>query len=451
MISSPLNDALVTLTTALSSQPDLDPMLRRHWREDPTEEDDLPKELRAAADLVSVELPALSVHPEADVALFTLFANHGGLVLLTWCSSSAWRGDTNMAGLLEAAAGDAALRQAVAGAARERVVSGPLLDALACVPLTGDGSDLDHPMNTEVRSRLEILIWEAGSRALELPEFGAWVWRSPAAFEALIGKPAHGALRGRVLAARCLEVSVCAVTPNTSQELVGKTLSLLQPLLLHPEPLVWIHAARALGRLTGSMEELQGMLLDWVMGDSPVLRQRAITAFASLPADRLGFLASQLVAIVRSQDEDLFVLAAGPPPARRICTSSAATSGDRLAARVYHGDGGAISARALARGLATPWRRGTMDDGDRAAPAPPADARAASARASSWRCAADRGHRGDRHRGQRRARPAGPREGARNLVRLAAEYDDLEADARAARFASTLSATFRGRPPDGAR
>src|SRR5690606_956703 len=125
----------------------------------------------------------------------------------------------------------------------------------------------------------------------------------PDAFEALIGGPAHGALRGRVLAARCLESTVCAITPMTDQALVGRTLSVLQPLLLHPEPLVWVHAARALGRLTGSMEQLQGMLLDWVMGESPVLRQRAITAFASLPADRLGFLASQLVAIVRSPDE----------------------------------------------------------------------------------------------------------------------------------------------------
>ncbi|MBK6809875.1 MAG: serine/threonine protein kinase [Sandaracinaceae bacterium] len=442
MISSPLNDALVTLTTALSSQPDLDPMLRRHWREDPTEEDDLPKELRAAADLVSVELPALSVHPEADVALFTLFANHGGLVLLTWCSSSAWRGDTNMAGLLEAAAGDAALRQAVAGAARERVVSGPLLDALACVPLTGDGSDLDHPMNTEVRARLEILIWEAGSRALELPEFGAWVWRSPAAFEALIGKPAHGALRGRVLAARCLEVSVCAVTPNTSQELVGKTLSLLQPLLLHPEPLVWIHAARALGRLTGSMEELQGMLLDWVMGDSPVLRQRAITAFASLPADRLGFLASQLVAIVRSQDEDPFVLAA-VAAATPYLYFERRDIWDRLAARVYHGDGGAITARALARGLATLWRRGTMDD-------------EIEPHLRRLRTRARRVRAGEFSEMRRwieviavtdivdsaERDPLDLEIGLDNLMRLAAEYDDPEADARAARFASSISTTF---------
>ena len=47
-----------------------------------------------------------------------------------------------------------------------------------------------------------------------------------------------------------------------------------------------------------------------ILARTPVLRQRAMTAFASLPADRLGFLASQLIAIVKSKDEDPSVLAA---------------------------------------------------------------------------------------------------------------------------------------------
>ena len=102
----------------------------------------------------------------------------------------------------------------------------------------------------------------------------------------MIRQPAHGALRGRVLAARCLEVSVRGMPPTTDPELVGRTLQVLQPLLLHPEPLVWVHAARALGRLTGPLEQLEGTLLDWVLGESPLLRQRAMTAFASLPGER---------------------------------------------------------------------------------------------------------------------------------------------------------------------
>src|SRR5207245_10472680 len=107
-----------------------------------------------------------------------------------------------------------------------------------------------------------------------------------------------------------LEISVGGMPPSTSQELVGATLQALQPLLLHPERLVWRHAARALGRLTGPLEQLEGMLLDWVQGDSVVLRRRAITAFASLPAHRFTYLAGQLIAIINSPDSDSWVLAA---------------------------------------------------------------------------------------------------------------------------------------------
>ena len=148
------------------------------------------------------------------------------------------------------------------------------------------------------RSYLRKSLVEAS--AVEIPELGPWLWGAPSTYRVMIGNPAHGTLRGRVIAARCLEVSVCGFPRDTDPELVGWTLETLQPLILHPEPLVWVHAARALGRLTGRMEQLEGMLLDWVMGDSPVLRQRAITAFASLPAERLGSLAGQLSAIVAS-------------------------------------------------------------------------------------------------------------------------------------------------------
>src|SRR6185369_11234734 len=119
-----------------------------------------------------------------------------------------------------------------------------------------------------------------------------------------------GSLRGRVIAARCLEVAVGGLSPMADPELIGMTLQVLQPLLLHPEPLVWIHAARALGRLTGKLEQMEGTLLDWSFGQSPLLRQRAVVALASLPAERLKFLASQLVSILDAPDAEGWVLAA---------------------------------------------------------------------------------------------------------------------------------------------
>ena len=415
MISASLNDAFAALTSALTSQPALDPVLRRHWREELSDHDDtpLPPAFASAADVLSAELPELSWSEDPEAVFVALLVTHGPEVLMSWCAANAWRNDTCMSGILMAAAGEADLRAAIAGAARERVVSGPLVDALACVPLTGDGRALFDPDNAEVRARLEILIWEAGNCAWALPDFGEWIWSSPAAFDTLIETPSHGALRGRVLAARCLESTVGAITPMTDPQLVGRTLSVLQPLLLHPEPLVWVHAARALGRLTGAMEELQGMLLDWVMGESPVLRQRAMTAFASLPAERLGFLASQLIAIVRSKDEDPSVLAA-IAAATPYLYFERPDIWDVLAGRIYAGDGGAITARALARGLATLWRRGTHNEEIEPHLRRLPDARAPRADGRPLQHAPlARGDRRHRRRGRRGARPARPRAGPR--------------------------------------
>src|SRR6185295_16680343 len=132
------------------------------------------------------------------------------------------------------------LPAAVAAVAHDRVVEGPLLDALACAPLLGDGVKLASPASVEARARLRILIWEAGASAVEVPGLGPWLWVSPSTFEEMIRGPARGTLRGRVLAARCLEVSVGGMPPTAQPELVAQTLQVIQPLLFHPEPLVWV-------------------------------------------------------------------------------------------------------------------------------------------------------------------------------------------------------------------
>lgn len=371
------------------------------------------------------------------------FEGPAGEAVLAWCASSAWRRDLRTAPLLAIAAKHAPLYDAVVEAARARVVEGPLLDALECAPLLGDGAALASDANAEARARLQILIWEAGASALEVPALGAWIWGSRGTFDAMVRSPAHGALRGRVLAARCLEASASGMPAMADPELVGRTLQVLQPLLLHPEPLVWVHAARALGRLTGRLEHLEGTLLDWVLGDSRVLRQRAVTAFASLPAERLTFLSSQLVAIIESRDEEPWVLAAVAAATPYLFFERRALW-DRMAKRVLAGDGGAIACRALARGLATLWRRG---DRPREIEAPLRTLRetARHARPSSlddarrWLeviAATDALDDAERD-------PLDLELGLENLVRVAAQYDDEEADARAARFASALAPTFQ--------
>ena len=447
MLTAQAHEALSKLANALTGRAELEGALLARFAAHGAHVagvpggDELAADLAHAADVVDAALSAL--HEGEAAALDALFAGPEGSVVLAWCTAGAGRRDTRVAPLLTAAARRRPLTARVALAARHRVVEGPLLDALACAPLLGDGSALALPENAEARARLEILVWEAGARALEVPALGGWVWNSPWTFHAMIGAPAHGALRGRVLAARCLEISALGMPATTDSELVGKTLQVLQPLLLHPEPLVWVHAARALGRLTGRLDQLEGTLLDWVFGESPVLRQRAVTAFASLPADRLRVLGGQLVALLDSASDDDAVLSALAAATPYLFFSRRALW-DRLVARVLAGDGGAVSARALSRGLAV-LRRRAEPPADIAAPLQALRDLARRARPSSL----EESRRWieviattDTIDGAERD-PLDLELGLENLARVAAEYDDEEADARAARFAGALAATFQ--------
>jgi eukaryotic-like serine/threonine-protein kinase len=462
--------ALTRLSTVLAGRPELESAMRARWSSGamyPTApvagelRVELREDQRAAANVLGRALPPMTHVDSGIAALGELFGEPEGEVLFAWCGASVWRRDARLARLLEIAAAHPAFRERVARVARDRVVEGPLHDALACAPLLGDGAALASPDNVQARARLEILFWEAGASAVEVPHLAKWLWGSASTFEAMIRGPARGTLRGRVLAARCLEVTVRGMSPEADPELVGRTLQVLQPLLLHPEPLVWVHAARALGRLTGPLPQLEGTLLDWVLGESRVLRQRSMTAVASVPAERMTILAGQLAAIIASPDEEAWVLAA-VAAATPYLFFERRDLWDRLARRILAGDGGAITARALARGLMTIRRRGALrsqveregasilgaaqaiPDEEIEEPLCALRDMARRARATSlddarrwievtaWTDAVDGAERD----------PLDLELGIENLMRVAAQYDDEEADARAARFAGALAPTF---------
>jgi eukaryotic-like serine/threonine-protein kinase len=442
MFSPQAEEALAVLMRALTHQPELEQLVHERWRSRRAAESTLSAELATAADTLGAALHTTAKPGEPVSFLAKAFTEPSAPVLLLWCYASTWRRDIQLAPILLLAAKQPELRERLAAVAAGRVLEGPLLDALASAPLIGDGEQLRQPHYAEARARLEILIWEAGASAQEVPALGRWLFGSASVFEALVHEPARGALRGRVLAARCLEVSVCGLPAMADPELVGRTLQVLQPLLLHPEPLVWIHAARALGRLTGKLEQMEGTLLDWVLGDSPVLRQRAMTAFASLPEERLKFLGGQLVALLDSPTEAVWALGAAAA-ATPYLMKERRPLWDRLAKRILNGDGGAIAARALARGLATVWRRGHQPP-DVEQPLLALRELAWSARPSAleeqrrWievTAVTDAVEHAERD-------PLDVELGLENLLRLAAQYDDEEADARAARFASSISTTF---------
>ncbi len=442
MLPAPVKDALALLAADPGAFPALLPALEERWRRGAGGAAALTEPAAAAADVLERALPTLTRSPTSAGELAQRLGGAEGELLLTWCAASASHRDARLVRLLASAVAEPSLRARGVAAARDRVLEGPLVDALACAPLLGDGAALALPENTQARARLEILVWEAGASALAAPELAAWLWSSVSNFDALVGEPARGTLRGRVLAARCLEVCGRGLPAGTDPALVGRTLQVLQPLLLHPEPLVWVHAARALGRLTGAIEPLEGTLLDWVRGESPLLRQRAMTAFASLPGERLRSLGSELSAVLDAPGEESWALAAVAAATPYLFVESRALW-DRLAARVAAGDGGAIAARALARGLASLWRRGVQQ----AAVEPPLRQlreQARRARADTledWRRWLEVIAVTDPVDGAERD-PLDLELGLENLVRLAAQYDDEEADARAARFADTLGPTF---------
>ncbi len=426
--------------------------MRARWHAGAPIDDGLPSELRAAADLCAKAVPELMLTEEGFEAIGAMLGRPGGEVLLSWCSASAWRRDVWIAPILTLAAAQPALAARVPAAAADRIVSGPLRDALARAPLLGDGSALSLPANAEARARMEILIWEAGASALEVPELGPWMFGSTATFDEMVHNPGTARCAGACSRRAASRSASAACRRAPDQEIVGRTLQVLQPLLLHPEPLVWIHAARALGRLTGPLDQLEGMLLDWVHGDS----RRCCASAPSppsprLPAERLRFLASQLVAIITSPDEDAWVLAA-VAAATPYLFFERRDLWNRLARRVLAGDGGAITARALARGLATLWRRGVRE------PEVETPLRALRELARH----APTGSFDDLRRwievtavtdvidGAERD-PLDLELGLDNLVRVAAQYDDEEADARAVRFAATLAGYLPGGAPHRAR
>jgi len=443
MIPPHVRAAFAELRELYPTRPELADACRLRWRAGGREALPLPEEIRAPADMLGDSLGALTFSDVGSLGEILSSDEPESEMLFAWLWASAWRRDAQLAPLLTIAAKMPRFKDRAIAAVRDRVVEGPLHDALACAPLLGDGATLTSPENVEARARLEILIWEAGASAVQVPALGRWIWGTPGVFDVMIKTPAHGALRGRVLAARALEISVTGIPKNVDQNLVGQTLQVLQPLLLHPEPLVWIHAARALGRLTGPLDQLEGTLLDWVMRESQILRQRAMTALASLPAERLTFLlASQLTKILDSPEEAAWGLAA-IAAATPYLFFERRELWDRLANRILAGDGGAIAARALSRGLATLWRRGERA-ADIERPLRRLREMARSARTTSL----DESRRWIEVIAVTDAIDAAERDpldvelGIENLMRVAAQYDDEEADARAARFAGTLGRTF---------
>src|SRR5262245_37588321 len=110
MLPSDVLDAFSTLSTCLSSRPDLTEKVASCWpaagRVGPPDaaRSDLPTEVRAAADVLARELPKRTRSAGDVAALAALFAEPAGDVLFIWCGASTWRTDAHIVRLLTEAA-----------------------------------------------------------------------------------------------------------------------------------------------------------------------------------------------------------------------------------------------------------------------------------------------------------------------------------------------------------
>lgn len=444
MIPPKVEESLQTLTASLRDQKISVDLLVEHWSgrsRDTTSI--LDQKERAAADLLENNLPGLTRSKNGSASLCELCNTQLGETILAWCASSVERADVKIAPLLTAALRSKNWSQQAEAIARRRIVQGPLEDALSCAPLLGTGDRLSRPENLEAQTRLEILFWEAGASSLQMPGLGTWIFGSELTFNALVATPSMGSLRGRVLAARCLELCALGLPSTTNPQMLGRVLQVLQPLILHPEPLVSLHAARALGLIATTTDFLEGMLLDWIGGDSLVLRRRAITAAAVLPPDKMATVRQHLVSALADPNADDWVLPAAAASTPYLYKNNR-EQWDTLFGKVMTGAGGPSAALELAKGIGALWRRGINRQ---ELEKPWSDLRTLARRAKKISTEDYRIYLSiiaitDPVEGAERD-PLDLELGLENLVHLAAQYDDEEADARAARFAASLGRTFQ--------
>lgn len=362
-------------------------------------------------------------------------------LLRRWCEAQVARGDVRLFGFLSALSNLEEHREVVLSLARERVAQGPLADGLACAALL-DGSP-GLRAGERARLRMEILLWEAGVRNVDVPEFGRFVWKSPDHFEEFVKRPSKGALRERVLAARTVELAARHFDTRSAGRLLDEVLRVLQPLLLHPEPLVSIPAARAVGVLSGHVDHLGAMLLDWLHGPARVLRGRALTALGSLPASRVRAIWAEFLAALDVEEGRSELLAAASAATPYLFFQARDLWDGLLAEVVSAGDEGARAALEMARSLSGIFSTDTQKDVVRE-PLRALRQLARDARPQTlgperdWLTVlslTDVLEDAERD-------PLNLEAGLENLVRHAADHVDAEADRRAARFATSLPLVF---------
>jgi eukaryotic-like serine/threonine-protein kinase len=242
-----------------------------------------------------------------------LLSGTRAVLVCAWAESKSKSTDLFIAPVLRSVIAERHAPSIVHEAARARVQHGPLSDAIACLPLAGDGSWLLEPDHDRALAKVELLLLAAGSACAVHPELARWLWGSEALFQRVIVRGSRGPLLARVLAARTLAISADGYEPDLVEVGVRRaTLHIVRYLTNHPEPRVWIPAAIAVGRLAAQSQDFRDLLLRSLESENLGERRRAITSLAATKGPITTWLEVELERLVTKSDDPWELAAIGP-------------------------------------------------------------------------------------------------------------------------------------------
>jgi eukaryotic-like serine/threonine-protein kinase len=317
----------------------------------------LPPDVASAARALAAELERLTKTGGEPALPVRLFEGTSGAIVLAWAESVASRSDVVIAGLLDLALRAHQAPSRLIRAARARVLAGPLIDALRCLPLAGDTEWFAE--DAAARARIELLVWEAGAAALSIPRLGAWLFSSEDLFERWAMRPSQGSLRARVCVARLLQICADGFPAEIDAARGIRTARITRDLASHPEPLVWVPAALALGRLSARSRDVRALLFRWLESDNLGERRRAITALAAMPGPESWWLESRLSELFKG-DADPWAIAALGPAIPYLAVERRELWLD-LSTRISSEESGPEMLWSVTQGLLSLARRGQID------------------------------------------------------------------------------------------
>ncbi len=175
-----------------------------------------------------------------------------------------------------------------------------VLDALAS---TRDMRWLISSKEGASLARLELTLWDMGAAGASHAPFGAWLWRGDIAFSYLVLDAARRTLRHRSLASRVLAIGADGLPRiGVAAQRLAETARVAQYLFTHPTGVVWVPAARALGRLSVRLPAARAFIWESLHGGPAKDKRRAVTAVASMPEEAGSEVARLVDDVVVSGD-----------------------------------------------------------------------------------------------------------------------------------------------------